>query len=385
MRRLLITGLAMLVSVLARAVTPPSEDAIRQARDLFLDIPRPISYESKVHGTFVSGRHADIRLMGAANTYANSQGITNLAYALWDYMDGETYDAEAVILLMGHLKAFATGLPALTYRDAAHPGNWPKYRKRWISVCRNRVKFALGKGVVDGWYPHDVLFDEESVRRGKTNKVLRAQYVDAMREALRSPDLASKNPLEVKNIFHLLSVLNAKEAAPEAMGYFFFSWKQGGDYRLRADGLHVRSDQVEDAVIHGLGLECPVPFFMAQRVGEDSIPLVLDRYSKTSAAERAVEDGGGCAPVFVLHYFICLRYSREQAVEAIGEYVRQKEDDQTEEQRVVMNSLLDVVRTGKYQADRRYFNDFRGWSLPPASPIDPGASETSLNSVLDDE
>lgn len=371
MRRLLITGLAMLVSVFAQAVTPPSEDAIRQARDLFLDIPRPISYESEVHGTFVSGRDTDIRLMGAANTYANSQGITNLAYALWDYMDGDTYDAEAVIVLMGHLKASATGLPALTYRDAAHPGNWPKYRKNWVSFCRNRVRFALGKGVVDGWYPHDVLFDEESALRGKTNEVLRAQYVEAMREALRKPDLASKNPLEVKNIFHLLSVLNAKEAAPEAIGYFFFSWKQGGDYRLSADSLHVRSDQVEDAVIDGLGRECPAPFFLARRVGEDSIPLVLDRYSKTSAAERAVEDGGGCAPVFVLHYFVCLGYSRAQAVEAIEECVRKKEDDLAKEQRAVMNSLLDVVRTGKYQADRRYFNDFRGWSLPPATPIDP--------------
>jgi hypothetical protein len=140
----------------------------------------------------------------------------------------------------------------------------------------------------------------------------------------------------------------------------FYSWKQGGDYRLRPkdEDIDLRPNfgvtTIQDAVLFCLIKQCMVVPFLALDVGSSTLPLVLERYAKTTVLERSMEEGGGCAPAFVLYYFHALRYSKERSIKAIEDY-KQANSMLTPDQIAVLNSLVDDIRKGKYQGDRRFF------------------------------
>jgi hypothetical protein len=361
----------------AREYKVPSNEEIAAARQRFLNLSRPLSYRHVIdkYGGLMGGGMSHMELRGDALALADETSKVVLIYALWPLLDGEEHDAEAFVFLsalLGHKITHSFSMNPLikdprTLLDVERLGeHWPRLKSGRVHSLKGACGRYLGKS--GDWYPHEVLFDQEIVLKGRSDAALRAKLIAEMREALRDPALASKNPLETGDIFGYLGMLKAKEAAPEAIAYLFFSWKQGGDFRLDTRRLNVRPDEVEDGLFQwwNLNFDCYIPLFLAENVGDLAIPMVLDRYARTSATERAVQDGGGCAPVFILRYFRALGYSRPQTVAAIERYFRERQEDLTKDQSGVINTLLDLVRGGKYQGDRRYFNDANGWS--PVGP-----------------
>jgi len=339
----------------------PTDERIEAVRKEFLNLRRPISYEyiidQKSRSLFANDAKTHVDLRGSTLSFTKTASKEELVYALWPYLEDEAHDAEASIILLAVLRP-TLGDIRLSYRSLAEPGNWQEIGKMTVDRSKRACWALLGKS--RGWYPHTVMFDEDIIRRGRTNETLRAQQIEAMRSALRDPSFAKNNPLEFDRIFYYLSILKAKEAAPEAVMYFFYNSKQKADYRSRSrNSQMVGETNIEDIAMthYGDGV-CGASRFLAQAIGESTVQLVLERLFKSTPKERAIAEGGGCAPLFVLDYFVALRYSRAQTVEAVEHYIREH-PHMTREQVSAVESFLDILRTGKYQ---RRFHYFKGWT-----------------------
>jgi hypothetical protein len=352
-------------AICVRADTVPSDALVETVRQEFLALPRPLEYDATITYNFVSGDWATLSLKGATKAFADAHAIPELAYALWRHMDGPPHDAEALIILMGKLGGGTFVGEALSYRDATDVGNWPKFGDTWIHSCKNDIKEALGKLYHEGWYPHKVLFDADTVVAERKDPVKRTAHVEAMRAALRDPTLRVENPLGVEDILGLLSQLHATEAAPDVAPYFFYSWKQRGTFRANPGSLEIGLELLAAEGARDVGAECLALSFLARGVGRDSMPLVLEQYSNTTAEDRLVAEGGGCAPLFFLHYAVLLRIPRAEAVAAIDGYV-QAHPGLSPGQTDALNGLRTIIQSGQYQTDRSFFDIAPGWEpIPP--------------------
>jgi len=168
----------------------------------------------------------------------------------------------------------------------------------------------------------------------------------------------------VEDILGLLCQLHATEAAPDAVSYFFYSWKQRGTFRVNAGALDIGLDELPVKGAREVGAECLALSLLAD-VGRTSIPLVLEQYTNTTAADRLVAEGGGCAPLFVLHYLVLMEIPRAEAVTAIQAFL-QAHPGLTPEQTDALNGLRTIIESGQYQTDRSFFDLAPGWEPVPS-------------------
>lgn len=362
-------GADLAVQWYAKRYTVPTDGQIAQARAEFLALREPLEYEWVVErpaqGPWsVDDGASKVVLEGDMRELADTHGLAVLVYALWPYLRDPDYEARAFLVLESMVNAVDRGFP-FGYRSRAEPGDWASWRKICMAGYEEYCAKALGEPGSD-WYPHTVLFDPGVVVADRKDPAKRAAHVEAMRAALRDPALRTENPLEVQSIMGLLSQLDAAEAAPEIAGYLFYSWKQGGPYRASMERLRAGVENLADKVITSISRECPAHGSLSRSIGNGTLPLFLGKYAATSAEDRLVADGGGCAPLFALQYFVSLRLTRAESVAAIDAHLQANPGLPTE-QAAALTELRMIVQSCQYQTVRWLFDLVPGgWD--PVSP-----------------
>lgn len=260
---------------------------------------------------------------------------------------------------------------ALDFIDAARPGSWPQSRPYAVDKCRRLCRSVLGQP--EWWYPHPVLFDRGLVlAESKTNAAVRAAHIDAMVKALADPKIRGENPLEVNNILLILDALKAREAVQTFVDYLFYDWRTGGDYCLREGDL-IPPPRYDPNKPNNLS-QVQLPAFMyLPRLGDVSVPLVIRRLANATEEERSVEIGGGAAPAIAIKYFMWLRLTEKQALDAIADF-QSKEEDLSEEQKATLAEVTAAILEKKYRSDALLKNSnpiVRTWapSFTNAPPI----------------
>jgi hypothetical protein len=300
---------------------------------------------------------------GDMKALVTAHGLPTLIYALWRYLDDPVYEAQAFLVLSAARNS-SIFCSSLTYRSKADPGNWPDWRGALLRGFKCDCATALGEPTND-WYPHKVLFDPATVLAESVDPTTRAAHVEAMRAALRDPALRVENPAAVNDIIELLWDLDAKDAAAEIAPYFLYSWKQAGTFRATPGSLDIGLDQLAVKGVCEVGVECLAIPFLAKVAGQSSGPLVLEQYAATTAADRVVAEGGGCAPLFFLNYAVSARFSRSGAVAAIDSFL-QAHPSLPAQQAAALTELRGIVLSGQYQTGSRLFVLIPGWDPVPA-------------------
>jgi hypothetical protein len=178
---------------------------------------------------------------------------------------------------------------------------------------------------------------------------LRAAHIEAMVKALADPKIRTDNPLEVNSILLILDALKAREAAQSFVDYMFYDWRAGRDYRLN-DGDMLPLPRYDASKPHNLAqVQLPVLLYLP-RLGDVSVPMVLRRFANATDEERSVAVGGGAATAIVIKYFMWLRFTEQQALDAIADY-QNKERDLSKEQIGALGELADAIKTKKYRTD----------------------------------
>jgi len=352
----------------------PSRADVERARAAFLKISRPLAYkyvvDRKAQSPFGYAL-SHIELFRDAKEFAKKTPATDLIYALWPFLTNHTYDAEAFIILQGALEPKMAGDWGLNFLDAAHPGTWPQSRRYAVAHCQWLCRSALGQP--EWWYPHPVLFDRGRVlAESKTNAVVRAAHIEAMVKALADPKIRTENPLEANNILLILDALKAREAVQTFVDYMFYDWRTGGDYRLREGDL-IPPPRYDPNKPNNLS-QVQLPAFMyLPRLGDVSVPLVLRRLANATEEERSVEIGGGAAPAIAVKYFMWLRFTEQQALDAIADF-QSKEEELSTEQKAALAEVTAAILEKKYRFDALLKNSnpiVRTWapSFTNAPPI----------------
>ena len=353
---LLAATIGLTVTWTAGAVEQPTlfDNRVMDVRQAFLGLPRPLGYEMKSKHDYVDTL-TWIVLTGETAQFANKYSTNELIYALWPYLDNHEYNAEAAIILLGTTgRKFLSPL-ILTYKDRRQPGNWSYLRSDYLDNCKIACRTALKQP--NWWYPHKVFFDRKTVlAESKTNAIVRAAYVAAMQKALADPKIRTENPLEVHNIISCLYILDKKAAVSNFVDYIFYDFKNGGDLRRKHEKLTGNDILVEG---HPVGL---VAF---GNMGDEYLPLVLERFSKATPEERSIEVGGGAMPMLAIYYFHSIRYSEEQALKAIESF-KTSNTNLTKEQIAALDEIGDAIRTKKYRPDYFRMHELGrpDWSAP---------------------
>ena len=345
---LVLAGLAATNPVVGqfmkKSYAVPTDERIQTVRQQFLSAKRPLAYLYVVdvpRDTVWYDNSCDhIELKGEASKLCEGATTAELIYALWGYLDDPNYDADACIVLLGHLKTSLGGGDGgkPTYVSTANQGNWMRQREFKIPECKRACREALHE-YASSWYPHKVLFDEYEVRTvSATNAEARAKYIAEMQRALSDPNTLAHNPLEVENIFYFLSYLNAKEAVTNLVECMFYDWNTGGDYRIPT-GYRKGDD---------LGRMVEPCTWLVPAFGDQYIPLVLDRVSKATPHERSTQIGGGATPVLAMLYFIGLGYTEDKAIKAIEDFKKLRKD-LTSNQVSALDEIIEVIKTKQYR------------------------------------
>ena len=317
----------------------PYEALVAKIGQEFLTISKHVDYRIEVTRPRRSVRFDDgssrIRLKGAALDMSKRYTLADLATGLWCYLDDPDHVLAASVIL--YAKAGETFMGA---GGGGRPGNGES--------CKVTVRRALGQP--EWWYPHPVLFDRGRVlAESKTNAVVRAAHIEAMVKALADPKIRTENPLEANNILLILDALKAREAVQTFVDYMFYDWRTGGDYRLREGDL-IPPPRYDPNKPNNLS-QVQLPAFMyLPRLGDVSVPLVLHRIANATAEERSVDVGGGAAPAIVIEYFRWLRFTEQQALDAIADY-QSKHEDLSEEQKTALEEVAAAIREKKYRTD----------------------------------
>ena len=351
--RLSITALLVASSRAGtNALSPPDtrNAAVRQA---FRELERPIEYILLRQGDS-HGPMSFISLQGGASAFARRYSAAELVYALWPLLDSPEDDADAALILMGKLNV-TLYTDSFTYRQPSERGNWSAMRTYCVETCRIYARRALGQP--EWWYPHPVLFDRGRVlAESKTNAVVRATHIEAMVKALADPKIRTENPLEVNNILLILDALKAREAVQTFVDYMFYDWRTASDYRLKigeAPSRHsstTEAEHYERTTIGGI-VQSPLPcIHILPNLGSDYVPLALRRIANSTPEERAVYEGGGAVTACALYYFIFLRFTEKQALDAITDY-QDKEEDLSQEQKDALGELAEAIRGKKFRTD----------------------------------
>ena len=337
---------------------PNGEEAVK-LRGEYLAQALPISYEPHV-------KQADqfhiswIELTGRTQAFAERHSATDLIYALWPWFDDPQHAPEATILLLGVTHREMMRPQRLTYVDRANPGNWVRLASGYMDECKIACRGALGQP--EWWYPHKVIFDRETVlKESKTNALVRSKYIAQMVQVLSNPQIRTDNPLEVKSILGLLCEIRAVNAASTFCDYLFYDWRTGRDYRF-ADEVSIGQGAYPNSALAAVAC--------LASLGETTIPVVLDRFSRVTAEESSVNVGGGGAPVLAVRYFYLLHYTEQQAISAIEDFKLANRD--LPEVRIArMNELVEAIRGKKYRP--RFFRANRSdWAAPEATNSFPG-------------
>jgi hypothetical protein len=322
------------------------EEAVR-LRAEFLAQALPVSYETHVK----AGAHFHlswIELTGRTKSFATKHSAQELIYAFWPWFDDPAHAPEATILLLGLTGRKMMTRQKLSYADTAHPGNWSELATSCIDECKIECRSALNQP--NWWYPHQVLFDRETVlTESKTSAVVRASYIAAMQKALANPKIRTENPLEVKSILETLCVLDAREAAQSVVDYMFYDWRTASDYRLQEGDMISHTERASNKPHNLSNIQLPA-FLYLPRFGDACVPLVIARLANATVEERSVNTGGGATPAIAISYFMWLHYTEKQAVDAIRAYKR-SHTELTEMQLGALSELLDAIESKKFRND----------------------------------
>lgn len=324
----------------------PYEALVAKIGQEFLTISKHVDYRIEVTRPRRSVRFDDgssrIRLKGAALDMSKRYTLADLATGLWCYLDDPDHVLAASVIL--YAKAGETFMGA---GGGGRPGNGES--------CKVTVRRALGQP--EWWYPHPVLFDRGRVlAESKTNAVVRAAHIEAMVKALADPKIRTENPLEANNILLILDALKAREAVQTFVDYMFYDWRTASDYRLKigeAPSRHsstTEAEHYERTTIGGI-VQSPLPcIHILPNLGSDYVPLALRRIANSTPEERAVYEGGGAVTACALYYFIFLRFTEKQALDAITDY-QDKEEDLSQEQKDALGELAEAIRGKKFRTD----------------------------------
>jgi len=320
----------------------PSDQRVDDIRARFQKLSHPINYSY-----VVDHRGATFDLKGMDPTYGHLElhrgtrrlaeecTLTELIHALWPYLDGPDRCSDAYIMLNAKLNT--------RMQDEYH------YVRGNIENLKKECRRALLQD--DEWYPHKVLFDYEEVRAAWRDPVKRKQYIDGMQEALQDQKLRAENPLEVKNLLMLLSMLDAKEATSTFCEYMFYDWRTASDYRLGCedDIKPIANNQVLRKSHNVYVAPVPCTTYLP-RLGAGTITNVLGRLADCTKEELSVLPGGGAAPAFAVNYFIRLGYSEPKARAAITAY-KLAHSDLSERQKAALDEIMEAITTKKYRTD----------------------------------
>lgn len=343
----------------------PTEESIAHTRAAFLALSRPLAYKyvldkpARNPGATSLDAVSHIELYGDAKVLAENTPAAELIYALWPFLTNCMYDAEAFIVLEGALEPRIAGDWELNFVSLEKPGSWPGFRGHSIEHCQRMCRSALNQP--EWWYPHPILFDRQRVlAESKTNAAVRLAYIDAMVKALADPNIRSENPLEVKNMFGILSAMKAIEATPSFCNYLFYDWKTGKDHRISAQ------DDVSNGSYPGSALGAVA---CLARLGKGTVSLVLDRFSRASPEELSTNTGGAGIPVLAIRYFTLLGISEADAIKQINDF-RVKDPNLPEARKAALDSIVDAIQGKKYRPD--FLSTERPeWSAPASTNIPP--------------
>jgi hypothetical protein len=136
----------------------------------------------------------------------------------------------------------------------------------------------------------------------------------------------------------------------------FYDWRTASDYRLKigeAPSRHsstTEAEHYERTTIGGI-VQSPLPcIHILPNLGSDYVPLALRRIANSTPEERAVYEGGGAVTACALYYFIFLRFTEKQALDAITDY-QDKEEDLSQEQKDALGELAEAIRGKKFRTD----------------------------------
>lgn len=196
----------------------------------------------------------------------------------------------------------------------------------------------------------DKLYDEIVADKEK-----RDDNVKMMLAKLRDKSFIAENDYETKAIMHTLGRMNVQEAIPVMTELFFYNDSTNTDFK---------TDTCMSSNIHYyISIRCPAVAYLSM-FGKGALPAVLRKYISSTKTERSMEDGGGCAPAFMVHYFSNMEFTEVQALDAIAEFKSQS-GDLSPQQLLVLDELADFIkqrqcRSGDLNGDWRNGSGAKG-------------------------